>query len=172
MMTIRDATPGDAAPVTQLAQRVFAETYRQILPARTIEHHLRTELSGGAICSELIKRNDRTLVAYRNDALAGICRLTHSTPAACVPFRPSIEISRLFVEREHRGTGLAHELLIYSRHAAWEMGAAAIWLCVPETNSRALHFFRKHGFRDVGIKASNARPSTHFHIVLASELKI
>jgi GNAT superfamily N-acetyltransferase len=172
MMTIRDATPGDAAPVTRLAQRVYAEMYQQVLPAPAIEQHLRTELSGGAICSELIKRDDRTLVACRGDVVVAICKLAQAPTIACVPYRPAIEISRFFVEREHRGTGLAYELLIYARHAAWEMGAAAIWLRVPEKNHRALAFFRKHAFRDVGLKAADATPVHHFQIVLASELRV
>jgi GNAT superfamily N-acetyltransferase len=89
-----------------------------------------------------------------------------------VPIRPAVEIARFYVDRRHRGTGLSRELLIHSRHAAWEFAAAAIWLCAWERNPRALAFYRKNGFVDVGVMSIRVPPTLFHDIVFASEIRV
>ena len=46
--------------------------------------------------------------------------------------------------------GLAHRLMAAAMDAARELGGRHLWLSVWERNSRAIAFYGKHGFRDVG----------------------
>lgn len=171
MVTIRHATETDAPAAAELASHVFTETYGAALTQSALNRYLSAELSQSALIGEINSPDQRVLLAFRNERLAGISLLTRNRAPACVPIRPAIELSRFYVDRQQRGTGLAQELLIHTRHAAWEVGAAVVWLCAWERNARALAFYRKHGFLEVGIKTIRVAPVTFYDVVLASELR-
>lgn len=57
----------------------------------------------------------------------------------------------VYVAPEHRGLGLADELLNQACRAACEdLGAEHLELGVHQDNSRALAFYRRHGFETTG----------------------
>src|SRR4029453_16049886 len=57
----------------------------------------------------------------------------------------------VYVAPEHRGLGLADELLHQACEAArMDLGAKLLELGVQEDNSRALAFYRRHGFNTTG----------------------
>ncbi len=172
MITIRPAITADAPATAMLSRQVFQETYGNALTTPALTRHLSDALSDQAVASEIDNPDSLTLLAYRNDTLAGVSLLTRNRPPACVPIRPAVEISRFYVDRRERGTGLAYELLIHSRHAAWEHGAAVVWLCTWEQNNRAIAFYRKHGFLEVGIKTIRIPPVDFHDLVLANEIRV
>ena len=50
------------------------------------------------------------------------------------------------------GRGVAQRLMQHVREAARALGARDVWLSVWERNPRAIAFYAKCGFRDVGSK--------------------
>lgn len=71
------------------------------------------------------------------------------TPA-CVAVSPAIELHRIYVEASFHGKGLAADLLAALFDRAEEEGAAAVWLGVWEHNPRAIRFYQRSGFVEVG----------------------
>ena len=63
-----------------------------------------------------------------------------------------VEIYRFYVDRSAHGTGVAAELMIAAIDAARDLGGAHVWLGVWERNARALAFYAKSGFRDIGVQ--------------------
>jgi ribosomal protein S18 acetylase RimI-like enzyme len=61
-----------------------------------------------------------------------------------------VEIVRFYVDRAWRGTGLAAALMDAAAEEARGRGARSLWLGVWERNPRAIRFYEKCGFRDVG----------------------
>ena len=61
-----------------------------------------------------------------------------------------VEISRFYVDRRHHGRGIAQALMAEAYQAAGELGGKTIWLGVWERNPRAIAFYAKSGFVDVG----------------------
>ena len=61
-----------------------------------------------------------------------------------------MELERFYVAREWHGLGLAQLLMTRVIAVASQAGAAALWLGVWERNARAIAFYRKFGFIDVG----------------------
>jgi len=91
--------------------------------------------------------HDASIVAYaqvrRNDR-----------PPACVVSPHAVELQRFYADRSVRGTGLALRLMRHAFHAARELGGRQVWLGVWEHNTRAMAFYRKAGFAEIG--------STHY----------
>jgi ribosomal protein S18 acetylase RimI-like enzyme len=56
---------------------------------------------------------------------------------------------RFYVDRAWHGRGVAHTLMAVFA-AARARGAQTLWLGVWEHNARAIAFYHRHGFEDVG----------------------
>jgi len=62
----------------------------------------------------------------------------------------AIELRRFYIEGRWHGRGLAPALMEHVLRAAVARGAAVLWLGVWERNARAIRFYRKCRFLDVG----------------------
>jgi ribosomal protein S18 acetylase RimI-like enzyme len=76
--------------------------------------------------------------------------MNDSAPDDIVMERPVIEIERFYVAHEWHGRGIAQQLMACATEAAIRADAATLWLAVWERNPRAMAFYRKSGFVDVG----------------------
>ena len=61
-----------------------------------------------------------------------------------------VEIYRFYVDATAHGTGVAQRLMSEALAAARDLGGTHAWLGVWERNPRAIAFYFKCGFRDVG----------------------
>jgi ribosomal protein S18 acetylase RimI-like enzyme len=94
-----------------------------------------------------------TLLVEEEGALAGYVYLHRTAPGEAhpgVPVGEAVEIERFYVGSHHHGRGLARRLMESALETAREMGGELIWLGVWEHNTRAIRFYEKNGFVDVG----------------------
>lgn len=88
------------------------------------------------------------------------------------PHRPSqAMLISVYVAPEHRGLGLADELLVEACLAAKnELGAGLIELGVHEENARALAFYERHGFETTGASRPYPQDPSKRELVMARNL--
>jgi GNAT superfamily N-acetyltransferase len=150
-LRIRRATLDDAAALASFAERCFLETFGDENDPNDLRDHVEKtysferqsgEIRDGDTAIWLIEREDGTLIAY-----AQICRKRFPP---CVAGERPVEIYRFYVDRPAHGTGLARTLMSTALAQAREWGADVVWLGVWEHNPRAMAFYRKLGFADVG----------------------
>jgi ribosomal protein S18 acetylase RimI-like enzyme len=144
-MNIRRATVSDAAALAEIAERTFRDTFAAHNTPEDLEAYVasayseekqRRELESGNIVL-LGKTDDGQLIAYTQ------MRRVQS------PYG-EIEILRFYVDKNHHGLGIAQELMQAAYDTARALGATNIWLGVWERNLRAIAFYVKCGYRDVG----------------------
>jgi GNAT superfamily N-acetyltransferase len=147
----RRATLDDAAVLAAFAARVFIETFGDENNPDDLREHVEStynvdrqseELRDEDTATWLIEREDGTPIAY-----AQICR---KRVPPCVSGRNPVEIYRFYVDHSAHGTGIARTLMSAAFAQAREWGAEIVWLGVWEHNPRAMAFYRKFGFADVG----------------------
>lgn len=145
---LRDAMPGDAAPVAALARRTFTETFGHLYRPEDLaaflathtEDRWRTELGDPAYAVRVAEAASE-LVAY---AKLG---------PPSLPFEPrgaSIELRQFYVLAPFHGTGLAAELMRWIIATARARGAADLYLSVFVDNHRAQRFYARYGFQKIG----------------------
>lgn len=61
----------------------------------------------------------------------------------------AVELKRFFVRPTYRRQGVAACLLAALEKRARELGASAVLLETGEPQAEAVHFYRKHGYRDI-----------------------
>lgn len=144
-MKIRRATVADAAALAEIAERTFRDTFTAHNTPEDLEAYVasaygeekqRRELESGDVVL-LGETEEGELIAYAQ------LRRTESADG-------EIQIARFYVDQNHHGRGIAQQLMNAAYDTARQLGATNIWLGVWEHNPRAIAFYNKCGYRDVG----------------------
>ena len=144
-MIIRRAVPSDAAALAELAGRTFADTFAAQNRPEDISAYLAKTYGETQQRREIEDPDTVTLLMHDGETLVAFAQLRRSASVF-----GDVELARLYVHREHHGRGIAQTLMNASIDAARELGGATLWLGVWEHNPRAIRFYEKCGFRDVG----------------------
>ena len=149
MIAIRPATPPDAHRLSGFASRMFRETFAAHNRPEDMAAYLSSAFNDARQLSEIGDPATVTLLIENGTTLLGYAQLHVGEPPDCVPDRQAMELVRFYVDRALHGSGLAHTLM-EATHAAASARAQTIWLGVWEHNARAIAFYAKWGFVDVG----------------------
>jgi GNAT superfamily N-acetyltransferase len=147
---IRPARVPDAPWLADLAERTFRETYTAYNTPEDMERYVAAHFAPALQAAELADPRFVTLVAEVDGRPAGYTQLGHGPAPSCVTGPEPMEIVRFYVDRPWHGQGLAQELMGAAAAHAQGVGARTLWLGVWERNPRAIAFYRKCGFTEVG----------------------
>jgi ribosomal protein S18 acetylase RimI-like enzyme len=157
--TIRLATPADAAPLAGFAESAFVDTFGSDNTPEDMAAYV------GAAFGEAIQRDEiadprlTVLLAERLGELAGYAMLCEGDAPEAVrgelervasPAGGAIEILRLYAGQRWIGAGIGSALMQRCLDEAASRGRGVVWLGVWERNARAIAFYRRWGFTDVG----------------------
>lgn len=147
---IRYGTPADAESLARIAAQTFRDAFGEDNRPEDLALHLERAYGPTQQGGELADPMIRTLLAHIGPALAAYAQLRVGPAPPCVASVSPLEIWRFYVAKEWHGRGLAQALMQEVDVAARSLGADAVWLGVWERNPRAIAFYRKAGFVDVG----------------------
>lgn len=149
MLTIRLATPADAPVLTEFGRRTFVETFAAQNTAEDMAAYVSDAFTEARQSAELAEERLITLVAEEGEVLVGYAQLALKGAPSCVTGPSPIELVRFYVDRAWHGRGIA-QTLMREVDAAARRRAKTMWLGVWERNARAIAFYEKCGFVDVG----------------------
>lgn len=148
---LRPATTDDALCLGVLAMQVFLDTYA----TDGIRPPIAREALDGyapAVYQRLLQAPDTfILVAERQGHLLGFAQVTLGTTHTLVDHPAPAELDRLYVLEPFTGRGMGRALLHAAEQAAARRGAGLLWLTPWVHNHRALHFYAREGYADVGL---------------------
>jgi ribosomal protein S18 acetylase RimI-like enzyme len=165
--SLRLATPEDAGELSAFGARTFVETFGKDNTAEDMDAYIRSAFSAELQAREIAELGVVVLLAFvlnehsesgsRGEGagaeLAGYAHLARTEVPSAVAGADAIELKRFYVAKEWQGSGLAKTLMMETVRHAKAGGARTLWLGVWEHNARAIAFYRKHGFRQVGSHA-------------------
>lgn len=146
---VRPATAEDAARLADFARRLFHDTFAADNRPEDMAAYEAATYSPELQRAEIADPAGLVLVAEIGDAWAGYAHLAASAPPPGIA-APAVELRRFYVDPAWHGRGVAPALMATVREAARERGARSLWLGVWERNPRAIGFYAKCGFADVG----------------------
>ncbi|HEX5971626.1 MAG TPA: GNAT family N-acetyltransferase [Gemmatimonadaceae bacterium] len=155
-LVIRRATPADAATLAAFAEAAFADTFAADNTPGDMAVYLAGAFGEAKQREELTDRSRVVLLAERGGALAGYAMLNDATApagATSVALANAMEIARLYAGRRWIGTGVGAALMQHCLDLAASRGREWIWLGVWERNARAIAFYARWGFSDVGAQS-------------------
>jgi diamine N-acetyltransferase len=147
---IRLAAAADIPLLCRLGAATFRETYRAISDPREVDEYADAHFTLEKVEGWFRKPCARTLLAFAGDAAVGYAHLRHAKVPACVSDRKAVELSRLYLLASAQGTGLGHAMMDAVLAQAAELQARTVWLGAYDRNVRALAFYARRGFVQVG----------------------
>ena len=108
-----------------------------------------------------------SLLCELDGRLLAYAQLRWSVAPSCVVADAPGEIRRLYVDRDCHGTGVAHDLMRACLDAMNEYRSDVVWLGVWEQNPRAIAFYKKFGFVEVGAHLFSVGTDAQRDIVMA-----
>ena len=147
---IRRGAVSDAPALAAFAARTFAEAFGADNRPEDMQAHLEKSYGVPQQTGELANPDVITLLAHQGETLIGYAQVRRQTPPPCITQELPIEVHRFYVDRPAHGTGVAQVLMAAAHEAARELGGEHVWLSVWERNPRAIAFYTKMGFVDVG----------------------
>jgi GNAT superfamily N-acetyltransferase len=148
---MRRASPDDAASLAAFAVHAFIETFGDENDPDDLRAYIESMYGLAQQTDEIRDPSMATWLAEHDDgALIGFAQICRKRVPPCVEAANPAEIYRLYVAHSAHGTGVAQALMSTAFAQAREWGADVVWLGVWEHNPRAMRFYRKFGFADVG----------------------
>ena len=147
---IRRGVVADAPVLAEFAARTFADTFGADNRPEDLQAHL---ASAYGVTQQVLELSDPaviTILAHQGETLIAYAQIRYKSPPVCVTHERPMEVHRFYVDRFAHGSGVAQQLMTAARAAAQECGGLHLWLGVWERNPRALTFYQRVGFVDVG----------------------
>ena len=146
-MNYRDARPDDADALSRFARDTFVATFGHLYPSEDLSAFLADRYTPAAFRAQLEDPTRWTRLALDGDDIVGYAMVG---PLRLPVDGPGLELSRLYVAERVRGAGVAAHLMAEAIEHARGSGAPALYLSVYENNERAIRFYRRYGFVEVG----------------------
>lgn len=148
---VRTAQAADADALSELAARVFRETFGSASDPVHLAAHVARSFSPALQAREIADHDVTTLVAEGADGLLlAYAQVRTGTPPPVVTTPVPLQLWRFYVDPVWHGRGLARRLMHAVFEVVVERGGQSVWLTVWERNPRAVSFYTTCGFEDVG----------------------
>jgi len=170
-VTIRRGSVTDAAELATFAARTFKEAFSADNNPDDLQAHLATTYGPAQQAAELADPLVITSLARLKGELVAYAQVRRSTPPPCVSHTAPVELHRFYVDQRAHGSGLASKLMQVVHQAAREFQGQHIWLSVWEQNPRAIAFYKKAVFVDVGSRFFMVGPDRQIDRVLVAEVQ-
>lgn len=147
---IRRATDADAALLSSMALKIFLDTFSEGNRAEDIALHAERAYSPEIQLRELGDESRAWFIAEAGGEAAGFAMVGEPESKSCADFESPVELFRFYVDKAWHGRGVAGPLMEAVEEFARSTGGKTLCLGVWERNARAIRFYEKTGFRDVG----------------------
>ncbi|MDV8000353.1 GNAT family N-acetyltransferase [Rhodococcus sp. IEGM 1408] len=151
-LRIREALPTDVPALVDLAARTFPLACPPELSRSAVEEFVRRHLDEVAFRRYLGDRTHTVLVGCESDGrTCAYALLVDGTAmddscAELITSRPTMGISKFYLDPAHHGGGGAAQLLDAVMSTARTRGVESLWLATNVANGRARTFYLKNGF--------------------------
>ncbi len=149
-MNIRYGTTDDAQMLSELGAKTFADTFAKDNTLENMALHLKNSFSPEIQFNELSAPENIFLIVEAQHIPIGFAQLILDGKEESIRGTKPMELRRIYSVQEYIGRGVGKELMSTAIREAKQRGCDTIWLGVWEKNPRAIEFYKKWGFQEVG----------------------
>ena len=149
-MNIRYGTTNDAKMLSELGAKTFYDTFAKDNTSENIDAYLKRSFSPEIQFNELSNPDNIFLIAEYENIPIGYAQLILNSKDDAIQRTRPLEIRRIYAAQEYLGKGVGKALMQATINEARQRGCDCVWLGVWEKNQRAIDFYKKWGFREVG----------------------
>jgi ribosomal protein S18 acetylase RimI-like enzyme len=149
-LQIRRATLADAPLIASIGADTFTTSFGAQNTPENLAKHLAKAFGEEIQMRELTNPAVTYLIAEQNGRTAGYAQVREGDAPPAVTGPKPVEVRRFYVLADFHGTGIAQALMDACAAEARRRGGRTLWLGVWDQNPRAIRFYTKWGFEDVG----------------------
>ena len=170
-LQIRQATLPDAAAIALAASATFLETYAHVIGVDDIVAHVARNHSAKSYIAYLVNPACRIwVVQTATGAIVGYAVLAPATLPDDYPHPDDLEVTRIYVLSRFQNTGVGHSLMKQAFAEATQRNARQLVLGVLRANEKALAFYARHGFEQIGERRFQVGSAVFDDLVLGKTL--
>ncbi|MCI0552395.1 MAG: GNAT family N-acetyltransferase [Anaerolineae bacterium] len=136
--------------LSELGAKTFYDTFAKDNTSENIEAYLKASFSPEIQFNELSQPDVIFLIAETEKTPIGYAQLIMNSEDESINRTRPLEIRRIYASQEYQGKGVGKELMKATISEARQRGCDCVWLGVWEKNQRAIDFYKRWGFREVG----------------------
>lgn len=162
----------DVEALALVAAATFLEAFAGMLPGPAIIQHCARHHTSASYTRYLTQEKVHIWLAVTQpgDAPVGYSMLT-PPDLPLQDLQPAdVELKRIYLFSRFQGTGVGQQLLDVAIERARAMRAPRLLLGVHAGNARALRFYQRNGFREVGVRTFTVGTLVCDDFVLARDL--
>lgn len=151
MITLfRQCTIDDLDILQPFSRQRYFETFADLNTPDNMTAYLDEAFALEKLHAELSDANADFYFLYWDGRLAGYLKLNEALAQTDLHDEQSLEIERIYVSKEFQGEGLGRYLMDQAISIAIQRKKKYVWLGVWEKNEKALRFYRRNGFYQIG----------------------
>jgi GNAT superfamily N-acetyltransferase len=149
-LQVRTADARDHDLLARLGAQTFREAFAPDNTPEDMSNYLAKAFGPDRQAAELADPGTTFLIAEAEGDAVGYARLKLGPAPDCILGIRPVEIARLYAVTAWVGRGVGAALMQACLEQAGRLGCDVIWLDVWERNLRAIDFYRRWGFVEVG----------------------
>ena len=147
---LKQCVTKDFDTLRELSIKTYYETFAHLNTKDDMDAYLEDAFNVEKLTKQLNDTNSEFYFLYHNDCLAGYLKLNEAPSQTDINDSESLEIERIYVSSEFQGLGLGRFLMEQAIAKAVEKNKKYAWLGVWEKNEKAIRFYKKNGFYEIG----------------------
>lgn len=160
----------DAKRLAVFAEKAYRDTFSAFNTPKNMDAYVHQAFGDDIQLRELSDPKREILLALEDEVLVGYYQIIKCQPEPSVADPAPCELMRLYVDSDYKGKGLAHLLMEAALKNAKSAHAETVWLGVWEKNCRAISFYRKWGFVEVGSHVFHMGDDPQRDLILSKKL--
>lgn len=144
--SLRRCEPEGVDSLRELSIETFTDAFAADNDPQDFDAYLRKAFNTQQLSAELASAGTRFYFLMAGEALAGYFKINTGKDQTELQEASGMELERIYVRTRFQGRGLGAWMLQQVKQMAKREGKAYLWLGVWEKNTRAIAFYRSHGF--------------------------
>ena len=164
MVSIVRLTTADTQILSQIGGKSLIESHGHSAPLEVMQEYVAKSFNFQTCCEELEDEMNIFYAVYYNNEPGGYYKIILDKPHPAVPLQSATYMERLYLLQSFYDQKLGQQLMQHALQLSKAAGEKGMWLNVWKENERALRFYQKQGFGNVGesefrLTATHANPN-------------
>lgn len=148
---IRKASINDAALLSKIGVASFLPAHGHSAPKEIIDDYISEYFSEENLKKELEEEDSYFFLLYHEESLVGYSKIILNHSESSINVKNAAYMSRLYLLKEYYNLGLGQRLFHHAVSFCKSKNQKAIWLKVWIENHKAIAFYHKMGFQQIGL---------------------
>jgi diamine N-acetyltransferase len=148
-MTVKTALVSDAPTISFLGRKTFTETFGHLFDYDELNNYLDDTFNISKLEHSLSKNQNIFGILHNSDKPIGYYKVKIGSHYDNSVNEDFAQLQKIYVLRDYLDLKLGNIMLDHIMHLKEIVDCKTIWLVVLSTNSRAVHFYLKQGFKKI-----------------------